>query len=180
MPYSSSLVFSLLLDASADKGNVDNELILAVWCEIDNEKKVEAQREFFTVFRPMSATAEGLYETLEATLGMLHFPSLTEDDCTKLIRVGTDGASVNVARKGLKGLIEKRLPLVYWSWCLAHKVELAVKDALKSTQFDDIDEFFLRLYYLYEISAKRSREPDEIVIELKECYSFDDGGTRPV
>ena len=122
----------------------------------------------------MSATAEGLYETLEATLGMLHFPSLTEDDC------GTDGASVNVARKGLKGLIEKRLPLVYWSWCLAHKVELAVKDALKSTQFDAIDDFLLRLYYLYEKSAKRSRELDDIVIDLKECYSFDDGGTRPV
>ena len=128
----------------------------------------------------MSATAEGLYKTLEATLGMLHIPSLTEDDCTKLIGVGTDGASANVARKGLKGLIGKRLPWVYWSWCLAHRLELAVKDALKSTQFDAIDECLLRLYYLYEKSAKRCRELDDIIIDLKECYSFDDGGTSPV
>ena len=27
--------FSLLLDGSTDKGNIDNELVLVVWCEID-------------------------------------------------------------------------------------------------------------------------------------------------
>ena len=37
---------------------------------------------------------------------------------------------------------------------MAHRLELAVKDALKQTSFDLIDEIFLRLYLLYENSQK--------------------------
>ena len=44
-----------------------------------------------------------------------------------LIGIGTDGASANIAAAGLKGLIEKEVPWLYWSWCLAHRVELAVR-----------------------------------------------------
>jgi hypothetical protein len=64
-----------------------------------------------------------------------------------LVGIGTDGASANIAAAGLKGLVEKEIPWVYWSWCLDHRVELAVKDALKGTSFDLIDEMLLRLYY---------------------------------
>ena len=32
---------------------------------------------------------------------------------------------------------------------MAHKLELAVKDALKQTLFDLVDEMLLRLYLLY-------------------------------
>ena len=35
-------------------------------------------------------------------------------------------------------------------WCLAHRIELAIKDALNGTAFELIDEMLLRLYYLYE------------------------------
>lgn len=60
----------------------------------------------------------------------------------------------------LKGLVEKEIPWVYWSWCLAHRVELAVKDALKGTSFDLIDEMLLRLYYIYEKSPKTGARRD--------------------
>jgi len=66
--------------------------------------------------------------------------------------VGTDGAAVNIARAGLKGLVEKELPWVFWSWCMAHRLELAVRDALKGTTFDLIDDMLLRLYLIYENS----------------------------
>ena len=46
------------------------------------------------------------------------------------------------------------------------RLELAIKDALKST-FDEIDEMLLRLYYLYEKSPKKCRELEDIVADLK-------------
>ena len=61
--------------------------------------------------------------------------------------IGTDGASANIAAAGLKGLVEKHLPWVYWMWCMAYCLELAVCDALKTTTFDVVDDLLLRLYY---------------------------------
>ena len=65
-------------------------------------------------------------------------------------------------------------------WCLAHRLELSVKDALKSTFFIQIDEMLLRLYYTYEKLPKKCRELEDVIIELKKCIEFDDEGTRPV
>ena len=65
-------------------------------------------------------------------------------------------------------------------WCLAHRLELAIKDALKATYFDKIDEMLLRLYLLYEKSPKKCRELEEIICHLKECLSITKGGTKPV
>ena len=56
--------------------------------------------------------------------------------------------------------MEKEIPWVYWSWCRAHHVELAVKDALKGSSFDVVDEMLLRLYYIYEKSPKKCRHLD--------------------
>ena len=63
---------------------------------------------------------------------------------------------------------------------MAHRLELAVKDALKATAFDSIDDLLLRLYYLYEKSLKKCKELEDIVTDLKECLSFDDAGIKPV
>ena len=98
----------------------------------------------------------------------------------KLVGVGTDGASANVAAGGLKGLVEEELPWVYWMWCLAHRLELAVHDALKDTAFSLIDDMLLRLYYLYEKSPKKCRELDDIIQDLHEFIQFDSSGVRPV
>lgn len=66
-------------------------------------------------------------------------------------------------------------------WCLARRLELAVKDALKgTTAFDLIDEFLLRLYYLYVKSPKKCRELEELITDLGECLSSGDAGIKPV
>ena len=56
---------------------------------------------------------------------------------------------------------------------------VAVKDALKGTRFDLIDEMLLRLYNLYEKSTKTCRELEEI-FDLKEYLCFADAGVKPV
>ena len=69
-------------------------------------------------------------------------------------------------------------------WCLAHRLELSLNDALKDTFFSSIDEMLLRVYYLYEKSPKKCRELDDVVAELKTCFESsvvpDEGGNRPL
>ena len=37
-----------------------------------------------------------------------------------------DGESVNIAEQnGLKGRLQKELPCFFWTWCFAHRLELA-------------------------------------------------------
>ena len=88
-----------------------------------------------------------------------------------LIGGGTDGASVNIAEhSGMKGKLQKQLPWLYWTWCYAHRLELACKDAFSSQLFKDIAEVLLRLYYLYAKSPKKSRELADIVEDLNEVW----------
>ena len=173
--------FSILLDGSTDKGNIDNELMMVVWCDINAEdEKVHTRISYFNVIRPESVRAEGLFQVLESGLERVGISEISPDLCKKLVGIGTDGASANIAASGLKGLVETKLDWIFWMWCLAHRLELAIKDALSGTSFDLIDEMLLRLYYLYEKSPKKCRELAEIVADLKEFLSFDDGGVRPI
>ena len=64
-------------------------------------------------------------------------------------------------------------------WCMTHRLELAIKDALKPTAFALVNELLLRLYYLYEKSPIRCRQLEDIVCDLKAFCSFDDAGVRP-
>ena len=86
--------------------------------------------------------------------------------CHKLAGTATDWASANIAGGGLNGLVEQKLTWIFWMWCLAHRIELPIKDALTGTVFDAIDEMFLRLYGLYE---RFPRELEEIINDLKQC-----------
>ena len=66
-------------------------------------------------------------------------------------------------------------------WCLAHILELKIKDALKGTYFDDIDDMLLRLYYIYEQLPKKCRELNDIVVDLQQFLTIsDDAGIKPV
>ncbi len=113
--------FSLLLDGSTDKGNIDNELCLVVWCDTNSsDEKIHSQMNYLTVCRPQSVTAEGLLSVLET---ILKHVGIDSSECHRLVGIGTDGASANIAARGLKGLVEKPLPWIFWMWCLAHHLE---------------------------------------------------------
>ena len=82
----------------------------------------------------------------------------------KLVGLGSDGASVVAG--SLRGYLEADIPWVVVFWCLAHRLKLSLKDALKHTFFSKIDEMLMRLYYLYEKSPKICRDLDEIATDL--------------
>ena len=167
--------FSLLIDGSTDKGNVDDELFIMVWCDTNGEDElVHTRMTYFHVSRPSTVTAAGLFEELTKTLAKLGVPSIDAENCSRLVGIGIDGAACNIAQNGLRGLVEAQLDWIFWMWCLAHRLELAVKDALKGTTFDAVDDMLLKLYYIYEKSPKKCRELEEVISDLKGCITFDD------
>ena len=120
---------------------------------------------FFPAARHLSrGTGEGLYESLERAIQYVDI----NDWKTKVMGFVCDGASTNIAEDGLKrhcyGIVMREIPWIFMFWCLAHRLELSVKDALQSTFFSTTD-VLLHLYYLYKvpsIGVKSCLEPSEI------------------
>jgi len=181
--------YSMLMDSSTDKGRVENELFVILFCEKDDvllELKTTAR--YYCVLEPRKSDADGLVECLGLALkgmgvdNLLHSESvLGAHGFPILVGCGTDGASVNVAEQnGMKGKLQASLPWLHWAWCYAHRLELACNDAFSSQLFHDIDDMLVRLYYLYEKSPKKCRDLSDLVGDLKEVYELPEGGNLPV
>ena len=159
--------FSIQADGSTDCANKEEELFLVLYFDpYSDDGKVHVRSKFFAVRQPKNGTAAGLYESY--TRAFDHMEVIDWEN--KLIGFGCDGTSVNIAGNGLKGLLERSVPWVVTFWCLAHRLELSIKDALKSTYFSTIDEVLLRVYYLYKNSTKKCRELEEVIQSLKSCF----------
>ena len=101
----SAKFFSLLMDGSTDAGNTDNELLLVVWFDKEGVgEKVCTRASYFTVSRPSSVCAAGLFEVLTDTLRDLGIAAVSSEECTKLVGIGRDGAAAYVAGASLKGV----------------------------------------------------------------------------
>ena len=75
-----------------------------------------------------------------------------------MVGPGADGASVN---RGDKSSVKTKflgdMPWLVFGWCMAHKLELGIQDTLEGTYFDKVDEFLLRIYYLYKTITKKAQ-----------------------
>ena len=136
---------------------------------------------FFTVWKLECEHAQGFLASLERA--MIHV-GVGSDWKGKLVGFECDGASVNIANRGLKGLLHESAPWVQFVWCLARTLELALKDALKNTLFTLVDEMLMQFYCVYEESAKKCREIKCVILELIACLTEEEmptqGGSRPI
>ena len=122
--------------------------------------------------------AAGIVSAIKKSFQAVNIPEASFE--RKLVGFAADGASVNRGDKdGVIGLMKSALPWVIYIWCVAHRLELSLKDALKGTVFDDIDEVLLRLYYLYENSPKKLRQLRDLHRIYGESFEFEGGGVRP-
>lgn len=87
--------------------------------------------------------------------------------------------SIGLTEDGVISILQRKLPWVVYLWCVAHRLELALKDALQGTIFDAIDEVLLCLYYLYENSPKKLRQLRDLHRMYSETFQFEQGGIRP-
>ena len=157
---------SIQADGSTDSGNSENELFLVVSFEANsNDRKVHVRSRFLAVQEIKRANAEGLFQCFKNAMSHVGI----SDWETKVIGFGCDGTNANIAAGGLRGHLEESMPWIVVFWCLSHRLELALKDALKNTYFSTVDDMLLKLYFLYEKSPKKCREIEDIVAELKAC-----------
>ena len=102
--------FSILLDGSTDSRNIENELLLVVWLDKDgqtNGERVITRTSYLKVTRPLTATTKGIFDVLQTALQGLGISAISREGCAKIVGIGIDGASANIAGAGLKGLVEK-------------------------------------------------------------------------
>jgi hypothetical protein len=130
-----------------DSGNVEDEVFLVVFCDpYLTDGKVHVRNNFLTVWRPGRSNAAGLFACLKAAMGFVGVSNWE----SKLIGMGCDVANVNMAGTtgDLKGLLSETMPWVVVFWCMAHRLELVLKDTLRQTFFVQVDEMLLRAYYI--------------------------------
>ena len=151
--------FSLQADATTDAGNVEVELFLVLYFDPSAaDGMVHVRNSFFAVKHLHSSTSLGLFESFKGAVGYMEVKQWK----SRMIGFGCDGTDANIAAGGLRGHLTHEMPWIFVFWCLAHRLELAIKDALKNTYFSIIDDLLLRLYFLYEDSPKKCRELEDI------------------
>ena len=53
--------------------------------------------------------------------------------------------------------MKEEMSWIAFVWCMAHRLELAIQDALEDAFFDEVDDMISRIFYLYQ-SPKKLRE----------------------
>ena len=180
--------FSFLMDGTTDVSKMEDEAVVMLYCKKDDfTKEIKSCTRYLSVANPNAITTDGLLQCLEEVLKhMVGIQDICEPSSVLgvkpiLVGGGTDGASVNISQhNSIKARLLESIPWIFWSWCYAHRLELSLRDGLSSQLFRSIEEMLLRLYYLYEKSAKMVRQLKEVVEDLKEVYNFSEGGCIPV
>ena len=151
--------------------NIEQELVILLSCKKDNRaEEIQSYTRFFSVATPEKADASGLVKCLSQSLSPLGIADILDQGSILgaegkpvLVGGGTDGASVNIAQQnGMRGIMQSAHPWLVWSWCYAHRLELACKNALTTTLFKDIEEMLLRLYFL---SYTRPASAESVLLE---------------
>ena len=89
------------------------------------------------------ADASGTESVIESSFASL---GITKNELySKLVGFGADGASVNSGDKNcVKGIATAKITLVdFLVVCVAHTLELALKDALQPTWFKQVDQMLI-------------------------------------
>ena len=164
---------SILCDGSTDSAVIEKECIYVIFVDPDTFQPTVS---FFSLQEPLSQDANGLHECIKTAFQIHGLAEAYE----KIVFFASDGSSVNCGIKnGLIMLIKEELPWVSFLWCVAHRLELALKDSLK-TWMEPINVCLMNLYYMYQKSSKKLREVKVLHNILKETYQFENGSVKPV
>ena len=132
---------------------------------------------FFEFVAPTdSQDAPGLKNAIFATF---HKHSL-ESVLSKIVFLSSDGASVNSSKdSGLIRLLQEDFPWISFIWCFSHRLELALKDALKEF-IKPVDTSLMHLFYLYKKSSKKHQELKNFYHLLEGQFEMYSAGVWPL
>ena len=166
---------SIYSDGSTDRSTKEKEVIMVR--VIENHYPVI---KYLMIKEPENTKAEGILEAICKAfeeVGVENYQAKTVGYCS-------DGAAVMMGEK--KGVLKlfkeaKEAPWVVSVWCMAHRLELAIKDTFKGTYFDTVVmDVLTSIYSFYNASAKRLKEAQEIAEIMEEHFSRPEkaNGTR--
>jgi len=125
--------FSIQIDSRTDYGNVDEELFIVLYFDgLLTNGKVVIRDKFFAVQHLRRGTGQGLFLK---SYGLFSPPA----EWKQKIGLGCDSTSANLGSGGLRGHFERDVPWIIVYWCLAHRLELSIKDVLKATFFATVN-----------------------------------------
>ena len=77
---------------------------------------------------------------------------------------------------GMAALLRKEMLWLVAVYCLNHRLELGVKDALSKTYMNELSTMLINLYYAYKKSPKQSRElkccRSQALMSLRKCMAL--------
>ena len=165
---------AILCDGTTDTSIIEQEVIYIFFVDPDT---MESTLTFFECLGlESSQDANGMLEAIKAAFEKYNLSTLLN----KMIFLSSDGASVNSGKKsGLVSLFKAEHEWVTFIWCFSHRLELALKDALKEYTAP-VDESLMHLFYLYKNSSKKNRELKNLYQLMKDQFEMYGDGIRPV
>ena len=133
---------------SSDASILEQEVIYALFLP----KKGEPVVKFISIQTPDHDHAEGLKKCIENAFHSVGIASMYR----RLANLNVDGASVNTGVHGGLGVTMKEsAPWINIIHSFHHSLELAVKDTFVKTFFKEVNNMFLKLFYMYRKRPKR-------------------------
>ncbi|KAJ8042608.1 hypothetical protein HOLleu_09403 [Holothuria leucospilota] len=160
--------FSVMSDGSTDVAHLEQELIYIRY--LDGNATV--RNKFVSIVELDDATAVGIQKGIHSGLSEIG-QETKEIRAAKMVSVCFDGASVMMGAKGGVATLEKKdVPRLVEIHCVAHRLELAVLDALKSNSYlKEVEDIIEEVYKLYHYSPKKRRELKELSTVMDEALS---------
>ncbi|XP_052061801.1 E3 SUMO-protein ligase KIAA1586-like [Mytilus californianus] len=162
------------MDGSTDDSSVEQESIFLRYC---NKGKVE--HKFVTMGEPESTSSNDLYSFV---IEQLHSKNIFSE-MNKCVGFGSDGASnMTGVRNGLITQLKNDYPNIIGIHCLAHRLELSFKDAIKKNHatYDKLVTLLLGLYYFYKRSPlqRKGLKKTFKLLMVQGCLPKCVGGSR--
>ena len=134
-----SKFYSILFDSTTDKTVSEQEAVFVLYFEPDptepqlsgdHEPMVHVKLGFLSLENLKNSTAQGVLEGIKTSLKNLGLPNVGEIPPIP-VGLGGDGCSTNRGEtNGVQALFKKEYSWCLFVWCVAHRLELALKDAL--------------------------------------------------
>ena len=176
--------YSILFDGSTDESVKEQEGFYVLLFDPQPDGKrdtVEVKMNYFGIQSAKASEGGASAKGLKHGVNECFKNAGVTDYAKKLIGFCSDGANVNKGDKGgVMAEMKVESPWLVFVWCMAHRLELAVKECLGDTKFKDIDEMLLNIYLLYEKSSKKLGQLAELCEHLKDMYEFTNGSLKPV
>ena len=160
-------MMSITIDETSLHGK--EYMIIFLRCDVSGHGDIE--NIFLEVVELKTCTSLYLYEQLKETLYKVGFTTAYLEEY--LIGISTDGAAVMTGKKsGLTTMLANDFPRAKAVHCLAHRLELAVRDSLECSEgCNQFETFMSKLHMLYSASPKNARlledAADEVGVTLK-------------